>query len=78
MLGDVNIYPPGDPGDRPLEAGVLEWLHAAAATTDRVMVVVSVRADPLVAGDATRSLKTPNQLQLLELLERPVDAGPRN
>ena len=61
--------------DRPLQRRVLEGDHAPAAAADRVMVVVAAGLDPLVAGGAAGDLEPLHEAELLELLERPVDAG---
>ena len=66
----------GDAADRPLQAGILEGHHAPAVAADRVMVMVPAGLDPLVAGGAAGHLEPLHEAELLELLERPVDAGP--
>ena len=64
----------GQPLDRPLEVGVLEGCDLAAALAHDVMVVLAARADRLVAGDALRRVHAAGEPQLVEQLERPVDA----
>jgi len=76
VLSDLDLDPTRNSGDRSLQPEILERLHTTAATTDRVMVVMTVGTDPLVAGGPARGFEALDQSQLLELLERPVDAGP--
>ena len=48
----------------------------AAAPADRVVVVLAVGLDPLIAGGAATDLDSLQQAELLQLLQRAVDAGP--
>lgn len=76
MLGDVDADLTRDTGDRPLEGGILEDLEVTAAAADRVMVVMAAGLDALIPGYPTGHLDPLQQAQLIELLQRPVDAGP--
>ncbi len=71
-----KLIRPLDLVDRPLQRGVLEGDHPAAVATDRVVVVLAVGLDALIARDSPRDLDAAQQAELLELLERAVDAGP--
>jgi hypothetical protein len=75
VLGDLEADPALQPSDRPLEPGVLERLDSAALLADDVVVVLAGRLDPLVARHATAHLEPVHQLQLLQLLQGPIDAG---
>jgi len=77
VLGDLERHPFRQPPDRPLELGVLERDHLAAGVADHVMVM-AFPAGRLEAGQALADLDARDQAQLLELLEDPVDAGPRD
>ena len=76
MVGDLEAHLVGDAVDRPLQGRVLEGDHAPAAAADRVVMVVAAGLDPLVAGGAARDLEPLHEAELLELLERAVDARP--
>ena len=75
MLGNLEVHRLAELADRLLEGAVLEGDHPAAVAADGVVMVVAGRVDPLVAGDAAGDLDPPHQAKLLELLQRPVDAG---
>jgi len=64
----------GQPLDRPLEVGVLEGCDPAAALAHDVMVVLATRTDRLVAGHALGRIHATGEAQLVEQLQRPVDA----
>ena len=78
MLGYVEAELAGDIGDCVLQRGVLEGHHAAAVATDGVMMMVAVGLDALVADHSASDLDAQNQAELLELLERPVNARTPN
>ena len=71
---DRVVRPGREPLDRALEARVLERGHLAAALADDVVVVLAARADGLVARHALGGVHAPGEPQLVEQLERPVDA----
>ena len=71
---DGVVDPAGEPLDRALEVGVLERGDLAAGVADDVVVMLAVRVDRLVARDALGGVDAPRQAQLVEQLERPVDA----
>ena len=75
VVGDLEADLVGELGDRALQGGVLEGDHATAAAADRVVVVLAAGLDALVAGGAAGHLEALHEAELLELLERPVDAG---
>jgi len=74
MGGDLELGPFADPLDRPLQRWVGEWDQPPAALADHVVVmpagVVALEGDTL-----TPDIDPVHQVQLLELLQRPVDAG---
>src|SRR3954454_20277864 len=76
MVGDLEAELVGELVDGSLERGVLEGDHATAAAADRVVVVLATGFDPLIAGGAAAHLEALDEGELLELLERAVDAGP--
>ena len=71
---DRVVDPPREPLDGALEVGVLERGDLAAGVADDVVVMLAVRVDRLVARDALGGVDAPRQAQLVEQLERPVDA----
>jgi hypothetical protein len=64
----------GQPVDRALELGILERRDLAAAVADDVVVMLAARVERLVARDALGGVDAPRQAELVEQLERPVDA----
>ena len=65
-----------DGTDRALELFVVKWDEAAAVAAEKVMVMLAAGAEPLVAGGAAAEIQPLEETQPLELLQRPVDAGP--
>src|SRR5262249_43977911 len=59
-----------------LELTVLEGDHAAAIAADRMVVVMAVGLDPLVASSAAADLDPLHQPQLLELLQGSIHTRP--
>ncbi len=76
MLGHLEVHLLAELPDRLLQGVVLEGDHATAVAADRVVVVMALGIDPLVAGGAAADLDPLDEAELLELLQRPVDAGP--
>lgn len=76
MRGDLELGSPADRFDRSLELLVAERRHSSAALAEQVVMVGSPRIDPLVAGRVAAEVDPPDQIQLLELLQCPVNAGP--
>jgi hypothetical protein len=74
MLGGIEAHPPTDLVDRALQRGVLEGDHPAAVAADRVVVVLAVWLDPLIAGDAACHFEPAEHAELLKLLKGAVDA----
>src|SRR4051794_40204897 len=75
VLIGLEAHAADDPVDRPLQRDVLKGDQPVTAATDRVMMVLSAGIDPLVTGCAAADLEALQQAELLELLERAVDAG---
>lgn len=61
--------------DGPFQILVLEGLDPAADVTDDVVVVMTGRVDFLVAEGGPTEVDAPDQVELLQLLNRPVDGG---
>ena len=61
--------------DRPLQRRIGEGREPPALVADEV-VMVELRVEALVAGRIATDIDPLDQVQLLELLEGPVDAGP--
>jgi hypothetical protein len=79
VLGDLEGDAVGDAPDRLLELGVGEGDDLAAVVADHVVVMVlGAGAMGLVAGDALADLEAQNEVEALELVEDPVDAGARH
>ena len=76
MLGYSQGDALGEAFDGPLEAFVGEWLEASAVFADQVVVVPAAVTQGLVAGDAGAGLDALNDVDLLELFQDAVDAGP--
>ena len=74
MSGDGEVRAAADRLDRPLELVAGERRQLTALLADEVMVV-DVGVDPLVTGGIAADLHPLHQMELLELLERAVDAG---
>src|SRR6185437_1437738 len=75
VLGDVERHRSGHLRQRFLEARILERDHAPAVPADRVMVVMAGGIDALEASRAAADLDPLDQPELLQLLQRAVDAG---
>lgn len=75
MGGDLELRPLADPLDRPLQVGIGKGHQTPAADADHV-VVMTARVIPLESHNLAADIDPMNQFQLLELLERPVNAGP--
>ena len=74
MLSERVAVRAGDRGDRPLERGIVERVHLAAASADEVMVVLAARLRRLEAREPLAEVDPVDELELGELVERAVDA----
>ena len=74
MCVDGEVEPLRKSLDRPLEVVVLELRHGAAAVADDVVVVLPTRKRRLVASHARADVEPLDEPQLVEQLERAVDA----
>lgn len=75
MGGDLELGPFADSLDRPLKLRVGERHQPPTADADHV-VVMSARIVALKGNNLAAHVDPVNQLQLLQLLERPVHARP--
>ena len=79
VLGHVEGDAVGDAVDCALQLVVLERDDLLACVADEVVVMVAAAGvDGLVAGDAVADLDPRDELELLELVDDAVDAGPRD
>ena len=69
------VEPAAEPVDRALELGVLERGERAARLADRVVVMVAVRGHALEPGRPLPRVQPLDEAELVERVERPVDAG---
>src|SRR4051794_9064676 len=74
MRVDVEGDGVGELVDRLLECGILERLDRAAAPADEMVVVLAAGVARLVARDTVAHLDAVDEPELVELLERAVDA----
>ena len=74
MRSHLVAASPGDAVQRHLERVVLERLDLAAVVADEVVVMVAAWIDPLEAGDRIAEVHPLHEPELVEALERAVDA----
>lgn len=75
MGGHFELGRAADRLDRLLQRAIGEGGEAAALLADQVMVV-QLGIDPLIAGRVAADLDPLHEVQPVELIEGPVDAGP--
>src|SRR4051794_20806538 len=75
VRGDVELDAAAHRFDCPLQRAVREWRQPPALLADQVMVVLGL-IEPLIGGSLAAGLDPLDEVQLLELLEGAVDAGP--
>ena len=74
MAGDFELRATRDVVDGSLEARILEGRDSPAAFTDQMMVVLTAGIATLETGRLRAEVNALHELQVCELLERPVDA----
>lgn len=77
MSGDLKLGPLPNPLDCPLQLPIGERHQPPTADADHV-VVMPPGVIALKSHDLTTNINPVNQLQLLELFQRPIDASPPN
>ena len=75
MCRDLVAPPAGNALERLLERRVLERLDFPAIAADEVVVMVAARIHALEACDPVSEVDTLDQTELVEALERAIDAG---
>ena len=65
----------GNPLDRVLERRILERLDLPARVADEMMVMLSARVGALVSRDPVTQVDALREAELVEALERAIDAG---
>lgn len=73
MRGDLEVLSTGDCPYRPLQGAIGEGRQAPASSANQVMMVL-VRVDPLEAGGVPADVDPLNEMELLQLVQGPVDA----
>ena len=76
MGGHTETGLVADRADRALELLVAEGDEPAAVTAEEVVVMLAAGADALIARGIAAEVKPLEKAETLELLKRPVDAGP--
>lgn len=75
MRSDLKLGPLSDPLDSPLQLRIRERHQPPAADADHV-VVMATGVIPLKGNNLAPHINPMDQFQLLELLQRPIHAGP--
>ena len=78
VIGDLERHAPAELVDRLLELLVGERHEPPAAVADEMVVVAVLAAARLVAHHALAGLDSLHELEALELVQDPVDAGARH
>jgi hypothetical protein len=74
VRGDGVVEAAAQATDRALELGVLEGGHSPAPVADDMMVMLAARHDRLVAIAAVSEIDALGETEVVEEIERPVDA----